>query len=341
MSTIKSTLFNFLLLTVLSCNSTKNIGDYWNYNIPSKDFNDSIKYHPIDYSDADNWMFYADKDDALKILPKNYKDEKDSLHDVSVFYIHPTTLYDGTSWNADTSFFRNNKLLRLCLENQASVFAGLTKLYAPHYREMHIYSYTDTINGIKAFNIAYNDIEKSFKYFLKNKKTDKFIIAAHSQGTNHAKKLINEYIYTKVDVRRELIMSYLIGMDINKNEMLIDLCQNPIQLNCFLNWRSFNESYYPNDWNYGENYISTNPITYTNDTLWSDKKQHDGILFPNQKIFLKRSISVRNEKGLLWISFDNNLILNNFKKKSYHNADFNLFWVNIRQNLIKRLEHVY
>ena len=34
-------------------------------------------------------------------------------------------------------------------------------------------------------------------------------------------------------------MSYLIGMDIKKNEMLIDLCQNPIQSNCFLNWRSF------------------------------------------------------------------------------------------------------
>ena len=77
---------------------------------------------------------------------------------------------------------------------------------------MHIYSYTDTINGIKAFNIAYNDVMSSFKYFLKNKKTDKFIIASHSQGTNHAKKLINEYIYPKVDLRRKLIMSYLIGM---------------------------------------------------------------------------------------------------------------------------------
>ena len=65
MSIIKSILFNFLLLIILSCNSAKNIGDYWNYDIPSKDFNDSIKYNPIDYSDADNWMFYADKDDAL------------------------------------------------------------------------------------------------------------------------------------------------------------------------------------------------------------------------------------------------------------------------------------
>ena len=259
--------------------------------------------------------------------------------DVSVFFIHPTTLFSSKKWNADTSHFSNNNVIDLCLENQASVFAGITDLYVPHYREMHIYSYTDTINGIQAFNFAYNDIKESFSFFLKNIKTDKFIIASHSQGTNHAKKLINEYIYPKVDLRRKLIMSYLIGMDINKNEMLIDFCQNPVQLNCFLNWRSFNESYYPKDWNYGDNYISVNPITYSNDTLWSDKKQHNGILFPNQKIFLNSSLSVKNEKGLLWVEFDNNLILNQFKKESYHNADFNLFWVNIRQNLIKRLEY--
>ena len=337
---INKLLFSFIFL-LFSCGLKKKLNYSSEFIIPDQEFNDSEVIIPIDYNDEKNWAFRSDKHDFNRLIPKNYSINNQKKINVSVFFIHPTTLFSSKKWNADTSHFLNNNIIDLFLENQASVFAGITDLYVPHYREMHIYSYTDTINGIKAFNIAYNDIEKSFKYFLKNKKTDKFIIAAHSQGTNHAKKLINEYIYTKVDLRRELIMSYLIGMDINKNEMLIDLCQNPTQLNCFLNWRSFNESYYPNDWNYGENYISINPITYTNDTLWSDKKQHDGILFPNQKIFLKRSISVRNEKGLLWINFDNNLILNNFKKKSYHNADFNLFWVNIRQNLIKRLEHVY
>ena len=85
------------------------------------------------------------------------------------------SLFSSKKWNADTSHFLNNNIIDLCLENQASVFAGITDLYVPHYREMHIYSYTDTINGIKAFNVAYNDVKTSFKYFLKNKKTDKFI----------------------------------------------------------------------------------------------------------------------------------------------------------------------
>ena len=330
-------LFSFIIL-LFSCGLKQKLNYSSEFIIPDQKFNDNEVRIDLDYNDEKNWAFRSDIHDFNRIIPKNYNITNEKKINVSVFFIHPTTLFSSKKWNADSSHFLNNNIIDLCLENQASVFAGITELYVPHYREMHIYSYTDTINGIKAFNVAYNDIETSFKYFLKNKKTDKFIIASHSQGTNHAKKLINEYIYPKVYLRSKLLMSYLIGMDINKNEMLIDLCQNPVQLNCFLNWRSFNESYYPNDWNYGENYISINPITYTNDTLWSDKKQHHGILFPNQRIVFKRSISVRNEKGLLWVNFDNNLFLNNFKKKSYHNADFNLYWVNIRQNLIQRLE---
>ena len=64
------------------------------------------------------------------------------------------------------------------------------------------------------------------------------------------------------------------------------------------------------------------------------------VFIPKPKNYFK-SLTVKNEKGLLWVNFDNNLILNHFKRKSYHNADFNLFWVNIRRNLIKRLEHIH
>ena len=127
-------------------------------------------------------------------------------------------------------------------------------------------------------------------------------------------------------------------MDISNDEMSIELCENPNQLYCFLNWRSFNESYYPHDWNYGDNYISINPITYNNNLLWSDKSEHKGILFPNKKILFKKSLSARNKKGLLWVKLPQRIFVNRFKRDSYHNADFNLFWVNIRHNLINRLE---
>ena len=127
-------------------------------------------------------------------------------------------------------------------------------------------------------------------------------------------------------------------MDISNDEMLIELCEDSNQLYCYLNWRSFNNLYYPDDWNYGVKYSSVNPITFSSNLLWSDKLEHKGILFPNKKIFFKKSLSVRNEKGLLWVKLPNNIFIKKFKRNSYHNADYNLFWVNIRHNLIKRLE---
>lgn len=328
----------FFIISLFSCGLKQKLNYSSDFTVPDQNFEDNKTKLDLDYSNEKNWAFRSDIHDFKKIMPKNHSIKNEKKLNVSVFYIHPTTLFSSKKWNADTSHFMNNEIIDLCLENQASVFAGITDLYVPHYREMHIYSYTDTINGLKAFNFAYNDVKSSFKYFLQTIQTDKFIIASHSQGTNHAKKLINEYIYPDKKLRNKLVMSYLIGMDIYKNEMVIDLCQNPIQLNCFLNWRSFNESYYPNDWNYGDNFISVNPITFKNDSLWSDRNQHKGILFPNQRIFLASSLSVRNEKGLAWVKLYNNIFLNKFRTNSYHNADFNLFWVNIRQNLIKRLK---
>ena len=313
---MKSLFFSLILLTLLSCNSSKNIGDYWNYTIPNKDFNDSIKYQALDYSDAENWMFYENKNDPKKILPKNYKNENDSLYDVSVFYVHPTTLYDGTSWNADTSFFKNNKLLRLCLENQASVFAGITKLYAPHYREMHIYSYTDTVNGYKAFDVAYQDVLQAFKHFINENPSNPIIIAAHSQGTNHAVRLINDYISLDNVLKKRLVLSYLIGMNVGKNELQIDVCKSAYETDCFLSWRSFNESYYPKTWRYGSNISSVNPISFSTDSIWSTNDQHMGILMPNQKIRFKKTISASNHLGMLWVKFPNNIIFNRFKSTS-------------------------
>ena len=307
------------------------------YSNPTSDFNKSYNDFELDYSDLRNWAFRSDVDSFYEILPKNHQIENDKLFNVSVFYIHPTTLYDSSNWNADTSYFNNNKAIKLCIENQVSVFAGLADIYAPHYREMHIYSYTDTINGYKAFDIAYQDVLSAFQYFINHIKGQNFILVSHSQGTNHAKRLIKEYISMDEVLSSRLILSYLIGMDIKRNELPISCCEDPHELNCFLNWRSFNESYYPKKWKYGNNFFSTNPINFKTDSIWTNKKEHLGVLLPNKKITFKKSLSVVNESGLLWVRLPNNFFIKKYKNNSYHKADFNLFWPNIRLNFINRL----
>jgi len=324
------------MLLNYSCGIKKNIIDSDSSTTPKRNFFIANNFQ-LDYSDKNNWAFRSDLDDFNDILPKNYNIKDDTMFNVSVFYIHPTTLYNSNSWNADTSYFQENQSITLCLENQLSVFAGITHLYAPHYREMHIYSYTDTVNGYKAFDFAYKDVLSAFQYFLESVKHDKFIIASHSQGTNHAKRLILEYIANDSDLLNRLILSYLIGMDIAQNELPIPLCDDPDDLNCFMTWRSFNDLYYPNNWKFGENFQSINPINFGVDTRWSAKHDHLGVLFPNQRIGFKKSVSAMNTLGLVWVRLPNNIFINKYKSNSYHHADFNLFWTNIRKNLQSRL----
>ena len=52
----------------------------------------------------------------------------------------------------------------MALKNQVSVFSGLANIYSPYYRQMHIQGYKDNINGLKAFDFAYQDVENAFKY---------------------------------------------------------------------------------------------------------------------------------------------------------------------------------
>ncbi len=336
MKFIKNIYLTFILITFFSCSLKKSTIENNVVVKPSQDF-EFIKIDEVlDYNEDHNWAFRHDIHNYNDLMPINYKSSDEFLN-VSVFYIHPTTLYDQNMWNANALYFLNNKDIRLCVENQASVFAGITNLYVPNYRQMHIHSYTDTINGLKAFNYAYDDVLSSFQYFINNIKTEKYIIAAHSQGTNHAVRLINNYIANDTTLLNRLVLSYLIGMDIKHNEMTIPLCDEPSDLYCYVTWRSFDDEYYPTDWDFGNHIASVNPITFTLDTIWSDRSEHLGILFPNKRLYLKKTLSVANKSGLLWVRLPNNIFIRRYRSNSYHRADYNLYWLNIRENLKLRL----
>ncbi len=326
----------FILVTFLSCSINSSTKKFEKIVLPTNQFQE--KKFELDYNQDKNWAFNPNISLTKDIFPKNYPQSKIN-YNIAVFYIHPTTYFNGLDWNVDTSSFRNNDLIDLCLENQASVFDGIGELYAPHYREMHIHSYTDTINGFRAFEFAYGDVLNAFNKFISKIDGKKYIIASHSQGTNHAIKLIRDRIIPDEDINKNLILSYLIGMDLKKTSLRIPECDSNTLLFCLECWRSFNRDYFPVDWKYGEEYISTNPIISESSIGFTNNIDHLGILLPNRKIKFTSSISVNDTLGILWVDLKSRS-LKRFISNSYHKADYNLFWPNIRNKLIYRLEHL-
>ena len=151
-----------------------------------------------DYVDLKYWAAHPEKKDMADSLPaqSNFKDEQ-ATAEVDVFFLHPTTLTKGGGWNGDlTDEALNKKTDGSTILYQASIFNAAGRVYAPRYRQAHYVCYLtkDTASAKAAFELAYQDLKAAFVYYLENwNKGRPIIIAAHSQGTQHAKRLMKEF----------------------------------------------------------------------------------------------------------------------------------------------------
>ena len=250
----------FLLICFTSC-SDKYLAFKERYQFKSID-------EKPDYSDLHYWAAHPWKWDPSDSIPAPLKNNKrDSA--VDVFFIHPTMytmkLKHG-KMNADIDDdYINAKTDYSTILYQASVFNQHARVFAPRFREAHIsaYLFKDSAKSLKAFKIAYEDVKKSFEYYLQYFNNGRpIIIASHSQGTTHALRLLKEFFDNK-PMQKQLVVAYLVGMAIPKESFMdLKMCNDSIQTGCICGWRTFKKNYIPpyiNKLN-GNSFV-TNPLT--------------------------------------------------------------------------------
>jgi hypothetical protein len=306
------------------------------------DFDKSPEIVKPDYSDKDSWA----------VLPENIPDEisifnnDENKKEADVFFIYPTLIdsKNQREWNSDIwdEDIRNDVINRP-VKYQASAWLDAGNLYVPYYRQAHIRVFNDKfrVDGDKALNLAYDDIKEAFTYYLKNFNNDKpFIIASHSQGTVHAKRLIAEFIDGK-ELQKKLIAAYLVGIKVFEDEFKnIKPMNSANETGGFVTWNTFKFNKYPRKDNY-ENWfkggVTTNPITW-DDSKETKKDLHKGLLYRDLKIF-SQNINIKLIDGIVWSTVPNvpgKILLKTIR--SYHFADINLFWVDIRENAKLRVD---
>ena len=306
------------------------------------DFDKSPEIVKPNYSDKDSWA----------VLPENIPDEisifniDENKKEADVFYIYPTLIdsknqreWNSDIWNEDI----RNDVINRPVKYQASAWLDAGNLYVPYYRQAHIRVFNDKfrVDGDKALNLAYNDIKEAFTYYLENFNNDKpFIIASHSQGTVHAKRLIAEFIDGK-ELQKKLIAAYLVGIKVFEDEFKnIKPMNSANETGGFVTWNTFKFNKYPRKDNY-ENWfkggVTTNPITW-DDSKETKKDLHKGLLYRDLKIF-SQNIDIKLIDGIVWSTVPNvpgKILLKTVR--SYHFADINLFWVDIRENAKLRVD---
>ena len=262
---------------------------------------------------------------------------------VPTFFIYPTLYFEGSSWNADCfdATYRR-EINDWPLANQASVFNGVGLVYAPHYRQMMYRGYypesaQEYQDALVAYDTAFADVKRAFEAFIALNPEGRYILAGHSQGTGHAKRLMMEVILPNKDLRQRLLVAYLVGNTVTAEDMGdFPLCADPTQTDCWMGWRSYGKDFYPKK--FGPEYPVVNPITWSDSPARSRRYLHKGALYSNGKVLLRHGVSARIDQGTLRIERLRGPLGWFFRWEDYHRADYNMFWFNIRENLYQRVQ---
>ncbi len=326
---------------------------------------DEAKLAPApDYAQASSWAAWPGRDDLADLTPTG---TTAALGDapVDVFFIHPTGYLNGASWNSplnpDSRTEENTKWM---MANQASAYNGVGRVYAPRYREASIFRYFSATEDIatRTMDVAYGDVVRSFEYFLANESRGRpFIIASHSQGSQHAFRLLQEKI-DGTPLARRLVAAYVIGTRITNADAAtlksLPVCDAPTQTGCVVHWAAMGEGGSPPP--DMSDLVCVNPLSWKRDGAKAAAELHrgavptsgsfsarmfgddaaQGVTFPPLGAPLPAMTWAECKDGFLYVkdladSVFAGLIL---PGKNYHGLDYSLFHMDIRHNVEQRLK---
>lgn len=308
--------------------------------------------HLPDYADLYYWAAHPDKKDPADSIPEPLKSKAVTDSTVDVFFIHPTTYTDNDLPYGYSAPINNNELNAKTdystILFQASAFNQAGKVFAPRYRQANLQAYfpknaADSVSAIAAFELAYQDIKAAFVYYLNHYNGGKpIIIAAHSQGTTHGKRLVKEF-FDNQPLQKKLIAAYLIGIPVSEKEYThIQSCKTNNQTGCIVGWRTYKTGYTPSIILKEENKaIVTNPLTWNEESAVADASLNMGGILLNFNKIVPIVASAKIEGNILWTNkprFFGNIF---YTTKNYHVGDINLYYLNIRENLKQRISSYF
>lgn len=300
-----------------------------------------------DYSDLNYWAAHPYKHDPSDSISKALISKYSADSTIDVFFIHPTTYTSATKEFGNNAPVDNPDLNAKTdystILYQASVFNKAGRVFSPRYRQANLQAYfpvtaTDTAEAIAAFELAYQDIKTAFSYYLAHNNNGRpIIIASHSQGTTHAKRLLKE-LFDGKPLQNKLVAAYLVGIPVETNWFAsIKPCETPSQTGCVCSWRTFKNGYQPDYVAKESPVIVTNPLTWDSSKPYADRSFNKGSILLKFNKLVPKVAEATIKGNLLWTSkphFFGNIF---YTSKNYHIADYNLYYLSVRDNVTERI----
>ena len=336
---------------------------------PDLPFDDSKPVDAPNYADPSNWAALPDREGVEDMIPVDTDDtDIQGNASVDVFFVHPTGFLRGKEWiysmDQNTATEENTKWM---MANQASPFNGCCNIYAPRYRQANIFAFfqEESVRD-EILGFAYQDVERSFEYFIDNYSEGRpFILASHSQGTYHSVRLLQEQI-DKTDLYDRLVAAYVIGGNakVSSFEKMekVYLCNSADDVGCAVHWDTWSESVIDSNSTDSIGNVCTNPLTWELDGGLAEKSLHKGAVV-SSGVFqtelsgpdvatgvdfkplgapIASALRAQCKNGSLFISDQSDTPFGeqggSFGGGNYHGLDYPVFHMDIRQNAKVRAE---
>ncbi len=279
---------------------------------------------------------------------------------MDVFFVPPTTFFGRGNWNAR---FDEDGLTRRLLEDgvlrhQASVFNECCRIFVPRYRQATFYAFLGRGGDEEAaLDLAYRDVERAFDEFIARRNDGRpFILAGHSQGSLHGMRLLQERI-AGTPLARRMVAAYLVGYSIPSDLGLpggIAPCRAATDTHCYISWNSVAPGKGRNwrqssiiwlDHHYqpigGRRLTCMNPLSWQLDGSAPAEADRGSIPFgqPGAPIAapMPHATGANCVDGVLEVTPPGDAGFNfGTFGGLYHLYDYNLFYLNLRDNLAAR-----
>ncbi len=317
----------------------------------------------IDYAQDTAWAALPGMEDDADVFLAELPSIKPEKALADVFYLHPTTAVQKR-WNAPPN---DPEVVKATARGgtliQASAFNACCAVYAPRYRQANGKAFAAPNEaGNRAIDVAFADVSAAFDDFLRRRGSERpFVLASHSQGTVLAERLLREKIWGK-PAARFFVAGYLIGGPVTRETLGPDvpICDAEDRWGCVVAFNVRGPQYRENRSEFKNrdgsgtifpmaSRICVNPLSWKYDDVFVPAESHRGAVFFDAE---KPSIlpaftdaTCRDGRLLLqhWGAFPkrdlpSEILLHVMGPENFHPLEYQLFYVNLRQNAVRRVE---
>lgn len=330
--------------------------------VPGVEYRDVPLPPGVDYRQARMWLARPDISGNPALWLPTGVARSDAPPRASVFFVHPTSFADSSGWNAPVDHREAQDLAALFVRSQASAFNGLGRIWAPRYRQATFGAFlVNSDNARRALALAYRDVLAAYEEFLREAPPDQpIILAAHSQGSMHLLRLLQERIRNAPEAGR-IAAVYLAGWPVSVSADLPALpfpaCRTADEARCVLAWMSYAEPADPSQildvWDEtsgprgaraGTDMLCSDPLTGMRGGA-GGVERNLGTLIPNEQMteaeLRPNAVPAGcGPRGILLIGDVEALPpMGSYALpgNNYHVYDYALFWANIRADAERRL----